>query len=237
VIEVGPMPTPQTEEPERFPGGADALDDQSRYGEIPDGPMGVDLPIGKNPEFMRMQPDGGKAYVTFEPSSSGKPPGKGEKNDDSGAPAEVAAIDLHTWTARSFLTGGRETEGIEFSKGGLSDPDEPPIAVRDLTGAMTAWIDIGSPDATRLHRAAKLAPRVAVYMHKDPAQYLRSLSGARIHRGDSLELLALDRALIAGLAGRLERRMAFAVSVADRELFVSIADATLTGAVRRCTVE
>ena len=49
MIEVGPMPTPQTEEPERFPGGADALDDQSRYGEIPDGPMGVDLPTDKNP--------------------------------------------------------------------------------------------------------------------------------------------------------------------------------------------
>ena len=27
----------------------DALDDQSRYGEIPDGPMGVDLPTDKNP--------------------------------------------------------------------------------------------------------------------------------------------------------------------------------------------
>jgi len=50
VIEVvGPMPTPQKEEPERFPGGADALEDQSRYGEIPDGPMGVDLPPDKNP--------------------------------------------------------------------------------------------------------------------------------------------------------------------------------------------
>ena len=42
--EVGPMPTPQKEEPERFPGGADALEDQSRYGEIPDTPLGVDLP-------------------------------------------------------------------------------------------------------------------------------------------------------------------------------------------------
>ena len=129
------------------------------------------------------------------------------------------------------------TEGIEFSKGGLSDPDEPPIAVRDLTGTMTAWIDIGSPDAARLHRAAKLAPRVAVYMHKDPAQYLRSLSGARIHRADSLELLSFDRTLIADIAGRLDRRMAFALSVADRELFVSIGDATLTGAVRRCSAE
>ncbi len=49
MIDVGPMPTPQTEDPERFPGGADALDDQTRYGEIPDGPMGVDLPPDKNP--------------------------------------------------------------------------------------------------------------------------------------------------------------------------------------------
>jgi len=46
---VGPMPTPQKEEPERFPGGADALDDQSRYGEIPDGPVGVDLPPDRHP--------------------------------------------------------------------------------------------------------------------------------------------------------------------------------------------
>jgi hypothetical protein len=49
VIEVGDMPAPRVEEPERFPGGADALDDQSKYGEIPDGPMGVDLPPDKNP--------------------------------------------------------------------------------------------------------------------------------------------------------------------------------------------
>src|ERR687897_347998 len=28
------------------------------------------------------------------------------------------------------------TEGIAFSKGGLSDPDEPPIAIRDLTGTL-----------------------------------------------------------------------------------------------------
>ncbi len=43
------MPTPQKEEPERFPGGADALEDQSRYGEIPHGPVGVDLPPALHP--------------------------------------------------------------------------------------------------------------------------------------------------------------------------------------------
>src|SRR5204863_3483828 len=58
-------------------------------------------------------------------------------------------------------------EGIEFSRG-ISDPDEPTIAVRDLTGAFKAWIEIGTPDAARLHKASKASPRVAVYTHKDP---------------------------------------------------------------------
>src|ERR1700733_3340444 len=70
------------------------------------------------------------------------------------------------------------TEGIEFSRG-VSDPDEPVIAVRDLTGAITAWIDIGTPDAARLHKASKAAPRVAVYTHKDPTQFLKQLAGEK----------------------------------------------------------
>ena len=44
------------------------------------------------------------------------------------------------------------TEGIGFSRG-LSEPDEPAIFVRDLTGAIRVWIEIGTPDAERLHRA------------------------------------------------------------------------------------
>ncbi len=129
------------------------------------------------------------------------------------------------------------TEGIAFSRGGLSDPDEPPITVRDLTGALQAWIDIGSPDAARLHKACKLAPRVAVYTHKDPGQFLRNLSGERIHRAGALELYALNRALVAALAAKLERRMAFALSINQRELYLSIGNDTLTGAVRPCTLD
>lgn len=123
-------------------------------------------------------------------------------------------------------------EGIAFSPGGLSDPDEPPLAIRDLTGGLRAWIDIGTPDAARLHRAGKLAPRVAVYTHKDPTQWLRGLTGERIHRAEQLELYAIDRPLIGDLGARLERRMAFALSINDRELYVSIGDATLSGTVK-----
>jgi uncharacterized protein YaeQ len=128
------------------------------------------------------------------------------------------------------------TEGIAFSRGGLSDADEPPLAVRDLTGRLQVWIDIGSPDAARLHKACKLAPRVAVYMHRDPGQFLRGLAGERIHRVEALELYALDRALVTALSAKLERRMAFALSINERELYLSIGTDTLTGAVRRCAI-
>src|SRR3990170_716246 len=70
-------------------------------------------------------------------------------------------------------------EGIGFSRG-ISNPEEPALSVRDLTGALKAWIDIGSPDAARLHKAAQAAPRVAVYTHKDVGQVARNLAAERI---------------------------------------------------------
>ena len=123
-------------------------------------------------------------------------------------------------------------DGIEFSRG-VSDPDEPAIAVRDLTGAIRTWVDIGTPDAARLHKASKAANRVAVYIHKDPTQFLKQLAGERIHRADALEIHAIDRALVAALVARLERRVAFSLSVSDRELYLSIGSDNLTGSVRR----
>lgn len=124
-------------------------------------------------------------------------------------------------------------EGIEFSAGGLSEPDDPAISLRDLTGAVTAWIEVGTPDAERLHRASKAAPRVAVYVHKDPTQFLGRLAGARIHRGDALEIYEVDRRLLDVLVERLGRRMNFSISIADRELYLSIGPDTFTGAVTR----
>lgn len=127
-------------------------------------------------------------------------------------------------------------EGIAFSSG-LSDPDEPAISIRDLTGAIQSWIDIGIPDAARLHKASKAAPRVVVYTHKDPAQLVNRLSGERIHRVEALELYAIDRRLIGALVARLERRLSFGLSINDGDLYVSIGADTLTGAVVRRRIE
>ncbi|OFW47756.1 MAG: hypothetical protein A3J29_01540 [Acidobacteria bacterium RIFCSPLOWO2_12_FULL_67_14b] len=123
-------------------------------------------------------------------------------------------------------------EGIEFSRG-VSDPDEPAIAIRDLTGAITSWIDIGTPDAARLHKASKAAARVVVYTHKDPAQWLKQLAGEKIHRAAALELYTIDRELIDGLVERLDRRMIFSITINERDLYLSIGSDNLTGRIER----
>ncbi len=121
-------------------------------------------------------------------------------------------------------------EGLAFSNG-LADPDQPALAVRDLTGKVLAWIEVGAPDAVRLHRASKAARRVAVYTHHDAGRYWSSLAGAHIHDAESIELYGLDRALVAALVARLERRMAFDLSMSDGVLYVTLGRELLSGHV------
>ena len=122
------------------------------------------------------------------------------------------------------------TEGIVFSKG-ISDPDEPTIAVRDLTGILRTWIDIGTPEAARLHRASKAAGRVAVYSHRDVTAWLARIAGERIHRGEALEIHVMDREMVAALVSRLERRMEIDMAVTERNVYLSVADETFAGTV------
>ena len=49
MTEIGAQPTPVTEPPERFPGGADALADEEKYGVIPDEAAIPDLTAVRNP--------------------------------------------------------------------------------------------------------------------------------------------------------------------------------------------
>ncbi len=123
-------------------------------------------------------------------------------------------------------------EGITFSKG-IAEPDMPALAVRDLTGAMQVWIDVGAPDATRLHKASKASPRVAVYTHRGAARLVSQLAGEKIHRAADLEFYGIDRELIDGLVARLDRRNNWEMSVTDRHVYVAVDGVTIEGDIVR----
>lgn len=113
-------------------------------------------------------------------------------------------------------------EGIAFSDGGVSSTDEPAVLVRDLTGRLTAWIEVGAPDAERVHRGSKLAERVAVYTHRDPVKVLAQLTGKRIHRADAIPLYSFDRDFIDSAVAAVERRNAVTLSVTERSLYLDL---------------
>lgn len=122
------------------------------------------------------------------------------------------------------------TEGIAFSEG-LSSTDEPAIIVRDATGLLRAWIEIGAPDVERLHHGSKQAERTVVYTHRDPAKVLALWAGKRIHRAEHIALYSFDPGFIDAAVAVLERRNDITVSVTEGQLYLDLNGVTLSSAV------
>ncbi len=116
--------------------------------------------------------------------------------------------------------------GLEFSRG-ISAGNEPAIWSHDASGAVKSWIEVGTPDAPRLHKAAKAAQRVAVYTHREAAA-LRQLAGKSIHRGAEIPLYAFSPQALAELAEVLDRRLRIQVVVSGGRLFIDVAGRQIT---------
>jgi YVTN family beta-propeller protein len=97
------------------------------------------IPVGKNPEFVRVS--GNFAYISSEPSAKGGPPpkpGAEEEDDDDEEkiPAKIAVVDLAAGKKVREITGGPETEGIEFSADGsklvITNEADNTVTVHDI---------------------------------------------------------------------------------------------------------
>jgi len=124
-------------------------------------------------------------------------------------------------------------EGIAFSKAGIASTDDPPICVRDPTGLLLAWIDVGSPSAERLHRAAKAARQVALYSCTPLAQLQREFGSRPIHHSDSIELWHLEPAFLDALAPHIDRNTKLELVRNEGQLYVTIGDNVLEGTLTR----
>jgi uncharacterized protein YaeQ len=112
-------------------------------------------------------------------------------------------------------------EGIAFSDG-ISSTDEPAVFVRDLTGRLTTWIEVGAPDAARLHYGSKLADRTTIYTHRDPVKVIAAWNGKKIHQLEKITLQSFDPGFVDTVVAALERRNAITVSVSDGQLYLDV---------------
>ena len=121
-------------------------------------------------------------------------------------------------------------EGITLTEG-VAAGDEPAVFIRDLTGKVTGWIEVGMPQAERLNRGHKLAGRAAVYTHRDVRKLLAQLSASNIQRLADIPVYAFERSLVDEVAALLERRSALSLSITERELYVEIGGRTFNTAI------
>ena len=138
--------------------------------------------------------------------------------------------------ARVIARALEHADGVEFSRGGVSDDDEPAIVQRDLRGDLQAWIEVGSPSPDRLHKAGKLAPRVAIYAWKNVEQLAAAIAERRVHRADQIALRALPPELLDGVIATLDRVNRWDLSVTGGVLYLAIGAAQFEAAVQAIAI-
>ena len=79
-----------------------------------------------------------------------------------------------------------------------------------------------------VHRASKLAGRVAIYTHRDIRQVLAQFDGQRVHRAAEIPVYELDRAVVEACAAALERRSALTLNVMDGQLYIEMGSQSLS---------
>lgn len=106
-------------------------------------------------------------------------------------------------------------ERLEFTKG-LCAEDEPELWLKDYSGDIELWIDLGQMDEKRIRKACGRAGRVIIYTYQEKsARDWWRQNGERLKRFKNLEIVYLDIGSIGALA---ERSMQLQCTVADGEL-------------------
>ncbi|MDI1428490.1 YaeQ family protein [Polyangium sorediatum] len=127
-------------------------------------------------------------------------------------------------------------EGITFSKEGLCSTEEPPVVIRDPTGLLVAWIDIGSPSAERLHKAAKAARRVALFTHAPLALLQREASSRVIHKVEAIEVWRIEPTFLDAVEAKVDRNTKLDLLRDDEQLYITVGDNVVTGTITRCSL-
>lgn len=126
------------------------------------------------------------------------------------------------------------TEGIEFTAG-ISSVDEPAILVKDLTGHIVAWIEVGAPDVSRLHFGSKRADRAAVWTHREPTRLVAGWAGKPLHRAEQIPVNSFDEGFIDQLVPLLARRNQMTVTRTEGELYIDLNGTSVSSAVHTTT--
>lgn len=123
-------------------------------------------------------------------------------------------------------------EGLEFTPGGLSDPEAPALRKLGLHNSVDLWIEIGNPSARKLHKASKIAKQVMVFTYKNPDVLLNEIKANEVHRAEELLLYAFDDDLLEQVGEKVEKNNRWSLLYQQGQLDLSIGDEVFVSEVK-----
>ena len=118
-------------------------------------------------------------------------------------------------------------ERLEFGRG-LSNEDEPDLCLRDYTGDVELWIDLGQPDESRIRKACARARQVVVVNYSGNAAAIWWDKNANaLGRLKNLTVVDLNPDSIEAAVTLLQRSMRLTAMIQDGELQLMSDSATI----------
>jgi uncharacterized protein YaeQ len=118
-------------------------------------------------------------------------------------------------------------ERLEFGRG-LSQDDEPDLWLKELTGEIDLWIDLGQPEEARIRKACGRALKAVVVTYSGrSADIWWEKNAASLARSGNLTVIDIAAETVAALTTLMARTMRLNVMIQDGEVQVLGGDVTV----------
>ena len=118
--------------------------------------------------------------------------------------------------------------------GDVGAAEEPSLWLRDLTGTIDCWIEVGLPEPKLLRRAAGRSARVLVYAYGRAAQLWWNEHRHALEQIDTLAVWQIAPATSTALAALAERAMQLQCLIQDGDVTLSTAHGSVAVELAIC---
>jgi uncharacterized protein YaeQ len=110
----------------------------------------------------------------------------------------------------------------------MTDDDEADLWLKDLTGAIKLWIDVGIPDEKLIRKACGRADQVVVYCYGGRvAEMWFAQNSAQFVRQKNLTIINLPVESTQALAKLAQRTMGLQCTIQDEQVWLSDGDVSV----------
>jgi uncharacterized protein YaeQ len=103
---------------------------------------------------------------------------------------------------------------------GLSNPDDPDVFLRDFTGRMRVWVEVGQPEEKPLAKACGKADEVLLYCFNHAAEIWWRGIETKLTRLSNLQVLRVPTSAAQALAALAQRSMQLQATIQEGVLML-----------------